>query len=62
MIESGELPAGMRLDNEIDLADQLGFPADDAQGDRLPVDRGLVVRNAASEPRSLTRKCAGRSG
>jgi DNA-binding GntR family transcriptional regulator len=45
MIESGELPAGMRLDNEIDLADQLGLSRPTMRrAIAYLVDRGLVVR------------------
>jgi DNA-binding GntR family transcriptional regulator len=45
MIESGELSAGMRLDNEIDLADQLGLSRPTMRrAIAYLVDRGLVVR------------------
>lgn len=45
MIESGELPTGMRLDNEIDLADQLGLSRPTMRrAIAYLVDRGLVVR------------------
>jgi len=45
MIESGELPIGMRLDNEIDLADQLGLSRPTMRrAIAYLVDRGLVVR------------------
>jgi DNA-binding GntR family transcriptional regulator len=45
MIESGELPAGIRLDNEIDLADQLGLSRPTMRrAIAYLVDRGLVVR------------------
>ena len=45
LIESGELAAGARLENEIDLADQLGLsrPTMRRAIDYL-VDRGLLVR------------------
>jgi DNA-binding GntR family transcriptional regulator len=45
MIESGELPTGARLDNEIDLADQLGLSRPTMRrAIAYLVDRGLVVR------------------
>lgn len=45
MIESGELPIGMRLDNEIDLADQLGLSRPTMRrAIAYLVDRGLLVR------------------
>jgi DNA-binding GntR family transcriptional regulator len=45
MIESGELPTGMRLDNEIDLADQLGLSRPTMRrAIAYLVDRGLVIR------------------
>jgi DNA-binding GntR family transcriptional regulator len=45
MIESGELPAGARLDNEIDLADQFGLSRPTMRrAIAYLVDRGLVVR------------------
>lgn len=45
MIESGELPAGTRLDNEIDLADQYGLSRPTMRrAIAYLVDRGLVVR------------------
>jgi DNA-binding GntR family transcriptional regulator len=45
MIESGELPTGTRLDNEIDLADQLGLSRPTMRrAIAYLVDRGLVVR------------------
>jgi DNA-binding GntR family transcriptional regulator len=45
MIESGELPAGMRLDNEIDLAGQFGLSRPTMRrAIAYLVERGLVVR------------------
>lgn len=45
MIESGELSPGMRLDNEIDLADQLGLSRPTMRrAIAYLVERGLVVR------------------
>lgn len=45
MIESGELPAGMRLDNEIDLADSLGLSRPTMRrAIAYLAERGLVVR------------------
>jgi DNA-binding GntR family transcriptional regulator len=45
LIESGELPAGVRLDNEIDLAGQLGLSRPTMRrAIAYLVDRGLVVR------------------
>jgi DNA-binding GntR family transcriptional regulator len=45
MIESGELPAGARLDNEIDLADRFGLSRPTMhRAIAYLVDRGLVVR------------------
>jgi DNA-binding GntR family transcriptional regulator len=45
MIDSGELPAGTRLDNEIDLADQFGLSRPTMRrAIAYLVDRGLVVR------------------
>ena len=44
-IESGELPAGMRLDNEIALADQFGLSRPTMRrAIEYLVDRGLLVR------------------
>jgi DNA-binding GntR family transcriptional regulator len=48
MIESGELPTGTRLDNEIDLAKQLGLSRPTMRmAIAYLVDRGLVVRKRA---------------
>ena len=45
MIESGELPIGARLDNEIDLADQLGLSRPTMRrAIEYLVDRGLLIR------------------
>jgi GntR family transcriptional regulator len=45
LIESGELPAGTRLENEIDLADQLGLSRPTMRrAIGYLVDRGLLVR------------------
>ena len=45
MIESGELPSGTRLDNEIDLADSLGVSRPTMRrAIAYLVDRGLLVR------------------
>lgn len=45
LIESGELPAGTRLENEIDLADQLGLSRPTMRrAIAYLVDRGLLVR------------------
>jgi len=45
MIESGEMPAGVRLDNEIDLAEQLGLSRPTMRrAIAYLVDRGLVIR------------------
>lgn len=45
MIESGTLPAGTRLENEIDLADQLGLSRPTMRrAIEYLVDRGLLVR------------------
>lgn len=45
LIESGELPAGSRLDNEIALADQLGLSRPTMrQAIQHLVDKGMVVR------------------
>ena len=45
LIESGELPTGARLENEIDLADQLGLSRPTMRrAIAYLVDRGLLVR------------------
>ena len=45
LIESGELPTGTRLENEIDLADQLGLSRPTMRrAIAYLVDRGLLVR------------------
>jgi GntR family transcriptional regulator len=45
LIESGELPAGTRLENEIDLADRLGLSRPTMRrAIEYLVDRGLLVR------------------
>jgi len=45
LIESGELPTGSRLENEIDLADQLGLSRPTMRrAIQYLVDRGLLVR------------------
>jgi DNA-binding GntR family transcriptional regulator len=45
LIESGQLPRGTRLDNEIDLADQLGLSRPTMRkAIQYLVDRGLLVR------------------
>lgn len=45
MIESGELPMGTRLENEIDLADRLGLSRQTMRrAIEYLVDRGLLVR------------------
>src|SRR6201994_2933860 len=45
LIESGELPNGTRLENEIDLADQLGLSRPTMRrAIQYLVDRGLLIR------------------
>src|SRR2546423_13521234 len=45
LIESGEIPTGTRLENEIDLADQLGLSRPTMRkAIGYLVDRGLLVR------------------
>jgi DNA-binding GntR family transcriptional regulator len=45
LIESGEMPTGTRLENEIDLADQLGLSRPTMRrAIQYLVDRGLLVR------------------
>src|ERR1700749_5360559 len=45
LIESGEMPTGPRLENEIDLADQLGLSRPTMRrAIQYLVDRGLLVR------------------
>lgn len=45
LIESGELPTGTRLENEVDLADRLGLSRPTMRrAIEYLVDRGLLVR------------------
>jgi DNA-binding FadR family transcriptional regulator len=50
-IEEGDLPAGTRLDNEIDLARRLGISRPTVRrAIEHAVRQGLLVRRRASEP------------
>ena len=55
MIESGELPMGTRLENEIDLADQLGLSRPTMRrAIEYLVGRGLLVRKRGIGTRAAT--------
>ena len=60
-IETGDLPAGSRLENEIALAERLGLSRPTVRrAIAYLVDQGLVVRKRGIGPRSCTPRCAGR--
>jgi DNA-binding GntR family transcriptional regulator len=62
MIESGELPMGTRLDNENNLAGQLGLSKPTMRrAIEYLVGRGLLCASAGSGPRSCTPRSPVRS-
>ena len=61
-IEDGKLPPGSRLDNELQLADDLGLSRPTMRkAMEYLVDQGLLIRRRGSARRSSSRRCGVRS-
>ena len=62
LIESDTIPVGTRFENEVDLAERVGVSRPTMRrAMQYLVERGMVVRKRAWEPRSCTRRSAARS-